>query len=90
MGGGAIYISGTGISLPSFFRCTFTQNVADSGGAIFVSTEGIVVEGCFFDSNSAVQNGGGRGGAMMSASLPPLKCNYPCRVQRKCSAGIEM
>ncbi|BDA51124.1 probable metabotropic glutamate receptor-like protein P [Coccomyxa sp. Obi] len=67
VGGGAVYITGTGVSAPSFIGCTFTQNVADSGGAIFVSTEGIVVEHCFFDSNSAVQNGGGRGGAMMTS-----------------------
>lgn len=65
-GGGAVFVSGAGTGFPRFTGCTFTQNVADSGGAIFVSSNVIALQGCFFDGNAAVQNGAGRGGAMMS------------------------
>ncbi|KAK9904327.1 hypothetical protein WJX75_009277 [Coccomyxa subellipsoidea] len=65
-GGGAVYVTGAGTGFAKFLGCTFTQNVADSGGAIFISTNLLALQICFFDGNAAVQNGAGRGGAVMS------------------------
>ena len=65
-GGGAVYVTGAGTGFAKFLGCTFTQNVADSGGAIFISTNLLALQNCFFDGNAAVQNGAGRGGAVMS------------------------
>ncbi len=69
VGGGAIYVNGAG-GFPRFTGCTFTQNVADSGGAMFVSSSILAIQDCLFDGNYAVQNGAGRGGAIMSAFNP--------------------
>jgi len=67
VGGGAVSIEGNYASNPTFIGCTFTANVGDSGGAIYVASDGLTLQECFFDGNSAVQNAGGRGGAVMSA-----------------------
>ncbi|EIE23812.1 hypothetical protein COCSUDRAFT_41952 [Coccomyxa subellipsoidea C-169] len=67
VGGGAIYVNGAG-GFPRFTGCTFTQNVADSGGAMFVSSSILAIQDCLFDGNYAVQNGAGRGGAIMTSA----------------------
>ena len=39
-------------------RCNFTNNSADSGGALSVSGRGVVIQHCYFNSNIAKEHGG--------------------------------
>ena len=55
--GGAIYSSGSGLKI-SLTNCTFSNNKADYGGAIYVSDGTLTVEKCRFINNIANTYGG--------------------------------
>ena len=54
--GGAVL----GRAIKSFYvyRCNFTNNSADSGGALSISGEAIVIQNSYFNSNIAEEHGG--------------------------------
>ena len=54
--GGAV--SGNAIQNLYIYRCNFTNNSADSGGALRISGESIVIHNSYFNSNIANEHGG--------------------------------
>ena len=54
--GGALL--GRSIQNLHLYRCNFTNNSADSGGALSISGEAIVIQKCHFNSNIAKEHGG--------------------------------
>lgn len=81
--GGAIYLR-TGYQPVSFFGCTFENNTATSGGALFQRYPDLLMEKCIFKNNSSVLSDSGV--SVYSITAGGISLEYGEAVLRNCLA----